>query len=69
MYAWEKAFEKIISQIRNKEFKGYLAMNLLTCLDRSVGNFSNIWGSLVFFVIIYYGNFTILTSANMISTL
>jgi ATP-binding cassette subfamily C (CFTR/MRP) protein 4 len=69
MYAWEKAFEKIIKSVRDDEFRNYLTINFLTSLDRSINNFSHIWGSFIFFLIVHYGDLAVLSGENMIPTI
>lgn len=69
MYAWEEAFEKIIKGVRMMEFKNYIRMAFLFCIDRSVNTFVYIWGSFVFFAIVHYGGFAQLNGSNMVSTI
>ncbi|CAK58833.1 unnamed protein product (macronuclear) [Paramecium tetraurelia] len=57
MYAWEQAFFKMISIMRNKEYVCLLKINFRSALDRLFSLISQIWSSFIFFVILYYGGF------------
>ncbi|CAD8185803.1 unnamed protein product [Paramecium pentaurelia] len=55
--AWDKAFQKIIMTIRQKEFLYLLKILLRTVVDRLLTQTSHLWSSLLYFIILYYGEF------------
>ncbi|CAD8159179.1 unnamed protein product [Paramecium octaurelia] len=70
MYAWEQAFNNMISIMRNKEYICLLAISFRTAIDRLFSLISQVWSSFVFFVILYYGGFReTMNVAEMISTI
>lgn len=69
MYAWESAFIQLIKTIRSKEFICYSKIGLIAILDRGLNQICHLWASLIFFIIIYHGDYAPLTSANMIPTI
>ncbi|CAK69303.1 unnamed protein product (macronuclear) [Paramecium tetraurelia] len=69
MQAWERAFQKIIMTIRQREFICLLKILLRTVFDRLLTQTSHLWSSLLYFIILYYGGFrTEMQVAEMIST-
>ena len=69
MYAWEKAFKQMIQIIQEKELYHILRSHTWTCVTRSIAFFVQLWGSLIFFIIIYYSGQGELTVATMLSTI
>ncbi|CAD8050089.1 unnamed protein product [Paramecium sonneborni] len=70
MYAWEQAFNKMISIMRQKEYICLLKISFRSVIDRLFSLISQIWSSFIFFVILYYGNFReTMSVAEMISTI
>ncbi|CAD8098745.1 unnamed protein product [Paramecium primaurelia] len=70
MYAWEQAFFKMISIIRQKEYICLLTINFRSALDRLFSLISQIWSSFIFFIILYYGGYRkTMNVAEMISTI
>ncbi|CAD8128064.1 unnamed protein product [Paramecium sonneborni] len=70
MQAWEKAFQKIVMTIRQREFLCILKLFLRTAVDRLFTQTSQIWASILYFLVLYYGDFkTEIKVAEMISTI
>ncbi|CAD8143738.1 unnamed protein product [Paramecium pentaurelia] len=70
MYAWELAFNKMISIMRQKEYICLLKISFRSAIDRLFSLISQVWSSFIFFVILYYGGFRqTMTVAEMISTI
>ncbi|CAD8079900.1 unnamed protein product [Paramecium primaurelia] len=70
MQAWDKAFQKIIMTIRQNEFLYLLKILLRTVVDRLLTQTSHLWSSLLYFIILYYGEFKDeMQVAEMISTI
>ncbi|CAD8086391.1 unnamed protein product [Paramecium sonneborni] len=70
MQAWEKAFQKMIFGIRQLEYFNLLIILIRTAVDRLFSQTSHIWTSLLFFILLYYGDFRNgMRMAEMISTL
>ncbi|CAD8116773.1 unnamed protein product [Paramecium sonneborni] len=70
MYAWEQAFRKMILTARGEEFKCLLKVVLRSGIDRLFTLISQIWASLLFFIILHYGGYrSEIKVAEMISTL
>ncbi|CAD8192264.1 unnamed protein product [Paramecium octaurelia] len=70
MYAWEQAFKKMILTARREEFICLLKVVIRSGIDRLFTLISQIWASLLFFIILHYGGYRDQMSvAEMISTL
>ncbi|CAD8134461.1 unnamed protein product [Paramecium octaurelia] len=70
MYAWEQAFNKMISIMRREEYYCLLKINFRTATDRLFSLISQVWSSFVFFIILYYGGYRkTMSVAEMISTI
>ncbi|CAD8094735.1 unnamed protein product [Paramecium primaurelia] len=70
MYAWEEAFYQMISIIRKNEFKCLLKIAIRSSIDRLFTIISQIWSSLIFFIILHYSGYReSMNVAEMISTL
>ena len=69
MYAWEKAFKQMIEVIQEKELYHILWGHTWSSITRSIAFFAQLWGSLLFFTIIYYSGQGELTVASMLSTI
>ncbi|CAD8180189.1 unnamed protein product [Paramecium pentaurelia] len=70
MYAWEQAFKQMILTARREEFICLLKVVIRSGIDRLFTLISQIWASLLFFIILYYGGYrNEMKVAEMISTL
>ncbi|CAK67718.1 unnamed protein product (macronuclear) [Paramecium tetraurelia] len=70
MQAWEQAFQKMISGLRQIEYLSLLKILIRTAIDRLFSQTSHIWTSLLFFILLYYCDFRNgMRMAEMISTL
>lgn len=69
MNGWEKFFEKLIKAQRTKEFVCILRVAYIIAIDRGSYQVVHVWGSLFFFMVIYYGEYAELNYANMIPTI
>ncbi|CAD8164668.1 unnamed protein product [Paramecium octaurelia] len=70
MYAWEQAFNKMISIMRQQEYICLLKISFRSAVDRLFSLISQVWSSFIFFVILYYGGFRkTMSVAEMISTI